>query len=100
MEDNTVAEKTEVKRVEKNYPYALFSLFLGILSFIQLLGLERALAAVGFGIIALLGIKRNGNVKERKYAYWGIALGIIYMMILLAIILYQRGDILCILNRN
>ena len=100
MNDKTVIEKVNVNGAVKNYPYALFSLFLGIISFIQLLGLERALAAVGFGVFALLKINRGGNPKGKKYAYWGIGLGIVYLVVLLAVVIYKGSDLLCILRQK
>lgn len=84
--------------MKKVYPYALISLILGIVSYLQLLGIERALLAVIFGVVALKNIKRNNELKGLKYAYWGIGLGLVYMLIVLLIILFKGNDILSILR--
>lgn len=100
MEDTAVGDVKKSKNRKSIYPYAFFSLILGILSFIQLMGLERALAAVVFGVIALAGINKDKNLKGRKYAYWGIGLGILYLIILLIIIVYKRGELLWLLKNK
>lgn len=83
--------------MKKLYPYAVVSLVLGIVSFIQLLGIERALLSVIFGVIALRQIKNSDELRGEKLAYWGIALGIIYMAVILVLSIVKGGDILSIL---
>lgn len=83
--------------MKKLYPYAVVSLVLGIVSFIQLLGIERALLSVIFGVIALRQIKNSNELRGEKLAYWGIALGIIYMAVILVLSIVKGGDILSIL---
>lgn len=84
--------------MKKAYPYALISLILGIVSYLQLLGIEKALLATIFGVIALKNINRNNEVKGSKYAYWGIGLGLIYMLLVFLIIVVKGNDILSILR--
>jgi hypothetical protein len=74
---------------EKNAFYselAIASLTVGILSFIQLFGLERSITAIVFGILALRRIKQDETQKGKKMAMVGIALGIIYTAIAVAMI--------------
>ncbi|MDD5006250.1 MAG: DUF4190 domain-containing protein [Candidatus Omnitrophica bacterium] len=68
---------------------AIASLTIGILSFIQLFGLERSITAVVFGILALKRIKQDESQRGKKMAMAGIILGIIYT--LLAIIIMPHA---------
>ena len=59
--------------------FAIVSLTLGIISFIQLAGIEKAVAAIVFGILALKGIAApQSNTRGEGLAAAGIVLGIIY----------------------
>lgn len=74
---------------EKNTFYnelAIASLTIGVLSFIQLFGLERSITAIVFGILALRRLKQDETQKGRKLAIAGIILGVIYTAIAIAII--------------
>jgi hypothetical protein len=74
---------------EKNSYYnelAIASLTIGILSFIQLFGLERSITAIVFGILALRRIKQDEAQKGKRMAIAGIILGIIYTAIAIAMI--------------
>lgn len=84
--------------MKKIYPYALISLILGIVSYVQLLGIERALLAVIFGVVALKSIKNNVELKGTKYAYWGIGLGLLYMAVILFVIVFKGNDIIMMLK--
>ena len=62
--------------------FAIAGLTLGILSFIQLAGIEKAIAAVVFGILSLKRIARPQNdARGEGLAAAGIVLGIIYAII-------------------
>ncbi len=74
---------------EKNTFYnelAIASLTIGILSFIQLFGLERSITAIVFGILALKRIKHDEAQRGKKLAIVGIVLGVIYTAIAIAMI--------------
>jgi len=74
---------------EKNTFYnelAIASLTIGILSFIQLFGLERSITAIVFGALALRRIKQDETQRGKKIAIAGIILGIIYTAIAVAMI--------------
>ena len=62
--------------------FAVAGLVLGLLSFIQLAGFEKAVAAVIFGVLALRRIARpQSNTRGEGLAAAGIVLGIIYAII-------------------
>ncbi|MFH1622366.1 MAG: DUF4190 domain-containing protein [Candidatus Omnitrophota bacterium] len=65
---------------------AIASLTMGVLCFIQLFGLERSIAAIVFGILALKRIKQDETLRGKKLAIAGIVLGAIYSLIAIAII--------------
>lgn len=64
----------------KRSDFAVASLVLGIISFLQLLGAERAIAAIVFGTIALWKISKEPELRGRWMAIVGIVLGIIYLV--------------------
>ncbi len=61
--------------------FAIASLLVGIFSFLQFLGGEKAILAILFGILALREIKEKG-FTGKYLAIGGIVLGIIYIAIL------------------
>ncbi|MDD5292526.1 MAG: DUF4190 domain-containing protein [Candidatus Omnitrophica bacterium] len=74
---------------EKNTFYnelAIASLTIGILSFIQLFGLERSITAIVFGVLALKRIKQDETQRGKKIAIAGIVLGVIYTTIAIVMI--------------
>jgi len=73
---------------EKNVYYnelAIASLTVAILSFINLLGLERSVAAIVFGVLALKRIKQDSTQRGKKMAIAGIVIAIIYTIIAIAL---------------
>lgn len=62
--------------------FAIVSLTLGIISFFQLAGIEKALAAIIFGVLALKRIAvPQDNSRGEGLAAAGIVLGVIYAVI-------------------
>ncbi|MGB9613555.1 MAG: hypothetical protein ACPL4K_05225 [Candidatus Margulisiibacteriota bacterium] len=55
---------------------------LGLISFLQLLGAERALGAIIFGGVALWQMSKDRNLSGRWMAVAGVALGIVYLLVL------------------
>lgn len=80
----------------KNSKLAIISLILGIFSFIHLLGIEKAVLAVVFGVLAL---KEIDQIKKyKKFAYVGISLGIIYLIIIAVVLTFYTPQLLNILK--
>jgi Na+/proline symporter len=61
--------------------FAIASLVMGIVSFIQIFGMEKAIVAVVFGLLALKRINRNAPLQGRKLAIAGIILGVISVIL-------------------
>lgn len=58
--------------------FAVASLVMGLLSFLQLAGIEKALAAIAFGVLAWRAVKR-ANQRGSRLAIAGIVLGLAYI---------------------
>ncbi len=62
--------------------FAIAALTLGILSFVQLAGFEKGIAAIVFGILSLKRIATpESNTRGESLAAAGIVLGIVYAII-------------------
>ncbi|MBN3039380.1 MAG: DUF4190 domain-containing protein [Candidatus Omnitrophica bacterium] len=62
--------------------FAIAAFVLGIISFVQIFGMEKAIAAIVFGILALRQIARPDNQERGEgLAAWAIVLGAIYAII-------------------
>ena len=64
---------------------AIASLTLGVISFVQLFGLEKSIAAIVFGILALRRIKEDQTKSGKRLAQIGLVFGIIYSAIAFAV---------------
>ena len=62
--------------------FALVSLILGIVSFVQLLGAEKGILGIVFGILALREITKQPELKGRKIAIVGIVLSALYIVVI------------------
>jgi len=82
----------------KKYPLAFTSFVLGLLSFVQLFGLEKSIFAVLLGGLALKEII-PGFEKGRKYAYAGIILGSVYIIILIVITIIKGPKIVELIGK-
>ncbi|MDI6757069.1 MAG: DUF4190 domain-containing protein [Endomicrobiia bacterium] len=74
----------------KKSKYAIVSLTLGALSFIQIFGMEKALAAGIFGILALNEIKKDPSKTGRGAALSGIILGAVYILVV-GVLFFIKG---------
>lgn len=76
---------------------ALISLLLGIFSFINLLGIEKAVLAIIIGIWAL-----KENMQTTKYTRLsriGIMLGVIYLVTIAVIIVFYFPKMILLLGK-
>jgi len=82
----------------KKFPLAVSSLILGVVSFVHLFGLEKAVLAVIFGGFAL---RETGMEQERgkKFAYAGIILGSLYIIIILVIMIIKGPDLVGLIRK-
>jgi hypothetical protein len=64
---------------------ALVSLLLGIFSFVHLLGIEKAILAIIFGVWALKETIEIG--KSKKVVWSGILLGLLYLVVIVVVMI-------------
>ena len=77
---------------------AVLSLVAGILCFVQLLGIEKALMAVIFGTVALKDVRDN-QTGGKQYAYAAIGLGSLYILVLAVIAVVKGPSILSLIGK-
>jgi len=78
-------KKTEEQGISVS-EFAIASLVMGILSFIHIAGIEKAIVAVVFGILAKKRINANSQIKGKKLAISGIVLGILSVILVIVFI--------------
>jgi len=90
-EQNIASQATNVSQGGLS-EFAIVSLVLGIFSFVTILGLEKPIIAIVFGILALRRIAVSPQYKGKNLAIVGIALGAIaiVLIITLVVINYPR----------
>ena len=67
--------------------FAIASLVIGIVSFISLGGLEKAILAIVFGALALKRIEKENQLSSKKLAKAGILLGIFSLILTINLII-------------
>ena len=73
----------------QKYAYATAALLVGIISYIQLLGIERAVLAIVFAWLALRSHPEPRLEKRRLWAKVGLVLGLIYSVIVPIIVIWK-----------
>jgi hypothetical protein len=75
----------------QKYAYATVSLTLGLLCFVNLAGLDKAVLAIVFGMLALGRRPAPDLVQRRASASAGIGLGTAVIVLVLALIYFVIG---------
>jgi hypothetical protein len=79
----------------QKYAFATASLVLGITSFIHFLGMEKAILAILFGMLAL----RSPSTRlRRSWAIAGIVLGCIMLLIVLFAIVFYHQELTALIE--
>ena len=73
----------------QKYAYATASLLLGIICYIQLLGMERAILAIIFAVLALGSSTQPKLEKRKSWAIAGLVLGTITLVLVPGIIIFK-----------
>lgn len=89
---NNQTESTDLTVLGQKYAFATVSLVLGISCFTNLLGLEKAILAIVFGVLALRANPAPALTAHRAWAKAGIVLGILPLILLPTILIlnYDR----------
>jgi hypothetical protein len=75
----------------QKYAYATASLILGLLCFVNLAGLEKAVVAIVFGVLALGREPAPDLVQRRAWAKAGVALGAAMIVLVPTLIYFVIG---------
>ena len=78
---------------------AVASFVLGLVSFVQLFGLEKAVLAIIFGAISLKEITDGQQLNGKKYAYAAIILGSVYILVLFVTMLVKGQEMVKLLGK-
>ncbi len=73
----------------QKYAYATAALLVGIASYIQLLGIERALLAIIFALLALRKTPEPSLGNRRLWAKVGLILGVVMLIIVPTIVIFK-----------
>jgi hypothetical protein len=73
----------------QKYAYATAALLAGIIGYVQMLGLEKAILAIIFAALALRSQPKPMLQDRRLWAKIAIVLGIIYFVLLPTIIIWK-----------
>ena len=75
----------------QKYAYATASLILGLLCFVNLAGLEKAVVAIVFGVLALRSQPVPALAQRRAWAKAGVALGAGLLVLVPALMYFVIG---------
>ena len=83
----------------KKYAFATVSLIIGIASFVNLFGIEKAALAILFGWVALRRTPGPPLIERRGWAKAGILLGSSMLVLVLTLITWKWDAMMSALNR-
>lgn len=73
----------------QKYAYATAALLVGVASYIQLLGVERAVLAIVFAWLALRASPEPRLQDRRRWAKAGLVLGLVMLVIVPTVLIYK-----------
>jgi hypothetical protein len=82
---------SEAAVLGQKYAYATASLILGLVCFVNLAGLEKAMLAIAFGVLALRRQPAPVLQRHRAWARTGVALGAAMIVLVPALIYFVIG---------
>ena len=93
METHTTPAREHAALGQK-YAYATVSLVLGAASFVNLLGIEKGILAIVFGMLALKAAPGPTLVERRTWGKLGIAFGLVQIALVIAVIALNLDKLL------
>ncbi len=82
----------------QKYAYATAALMLGIASFVNLLGMEKAILAIIFARLALKSEPAPLLKNRREWGQAGLVLGVLQVVVILALVIIFRNELRHILE--
>jgi hypothetical protein len=96
--NNEPIRQNEQAVLGQEYAFATAALVLGIASFISLLGMEKAVLAIAFGLLALKAAPAPGLTRRRGWAKGGIVLGLLHLILVIGILVLMGGAVIGLLQ--
>jgi hypothetical protein len=93
MTGNEQPDRANVVLGQK-YAYATIALVLGLASFINLLGFEKAILAIIFGRLALKSDPPPALKEHREWGQAGLILGVLQVVVISVLVLVFRHELL------
>jgi hypothetical protein len=82
----------------QKYAYATIALILGIASFVNFLGMEKAILAIIFGRLALKSEPPPALKHRREWGQTGLILGVLQVILISVLIIVFRNELREVLN--
>lgn len=77
----------------QKYAYATVSLILGIASFVNILGFEKAILAIIFARLALKSDPTPALTNRREWGKWGLVLGMLQVLLISSLLIIFRNEL-------
>src|SRR5262245_53057781 len=77
----------------QKYAYATAALLLGIASFVNILGFEKAILAIIFGRLALRSEPAPALKERREWGRAGLILGVLQVVVICALMIIFRHEL-------
>ena len=77
----------------QKYAYATVALVLGIASFVNLLGMDKAILAIVFGSMALRSTPAPALKSRREWGQVGVVLGVLQVVVITILIIVFRNEL-------
>jgi len=77
---------------------AVVGFVLGLVSFLQLFGLEKAILAI---VLSALGLREiaTGELRGKNYAYGGIVLGSLYIIVVVILLVLKGPEMAAVIGK-
>jgi hypothetical protein len=97
MSSNEQQDRANVVLGQK-YAYATIALILGVASFVNVLGMEKAILAIVFGRLALKSEPGPLLKSRREWGRAGLVLGVLQVVLLSVLLIVFRNELRGVLD--
>lgn len=91
---DTMNRETNDAVLGQKYAYATVSLVLGVASFINLVGMEKGLLAIVFGILALKRLPAPTLGRRRTWGVLGVVFGALQILVVVLLVAFNLDKLL------
>jgi hypothetical protein len=97
MSSNEERDRANVVLGQK-YAYATIALIIGVASFVNLLGMEKAILAIIFGRLALKSVPGPLLKSRREWGRAGLVLGVLQVVLISVLLILFRNELRGVLD--